>query len=215
MKIWQAHLQLLLSRKYVLKKTALMGFLTCLFFVSCEKEEWSNVGFEPITEAMIYDSITPAFNHDYFEIREFACWDTLNYRVKYYEGSYPLADSIFCDEGIDYSVGDYCGFCNVLSFNGVVPTFWKTYEDVVYFLAPIDSYGEALFLAHLRGYTFRFNDKGFGIKKENGKYYLKVLKLVLLCDPIQTDQFFLEIDEAGKIKVIDQKVYSRLIGACI
>ena len=39
--------------------------------------------------------------------------------------------------------------------------------------------------------------------------------MVLICDPIQTDQFFLEINEAGKIKVIDQKVYSKLVGACI
>lgn len=196
-------------------KVLLIFILACLFFVSCEKDEWSNSGFEPITQTMVFDSITPASYHDYFEIREFNCWDSTSYSVKFSEGNYPLVDSLFCNEGIDYAIGDYCGYCNVLSFNGVVPTFWKTYDDVVYFLAPIDSYGEVLFLAHLKGYTFKMNDEGFGIKKGNGKYYLKALKLVLMCDPIQTDQFFLEIDEAGTIKVLDQRVYSKLIGACI
>jgi len=196
-------------------KTYLLLFLCCLFFVSCEKDEWSNKGFEAITEAMLYDSLTTAFNHDYYEIREFACWDSLDYHVKYAVGSYPLADSIFCSEGVDFSTADYCNFCSILSFIGTEPTFWTNYDDIVFFLAPIDSYGEVLFLAHLKGYTFLMNDDGFGIKKENGKYYLKALKLVLMCDPIQTDQFYLEMDEGGKIKVLDRKVYSKLVGACI
>lgn len=189
--------------------------LCCLFFVSCESDDLSRDGFERITEPMLYDSISPAFNHDYFEIREFACWDSLNYRIMYAEGSYPLADSVFCSEGVDFTTADYCNFCSILSFNGTEPTFWTNYDDIVFFLAPIDSYGEVLFLAHLKGYTFMMNDEGMGIKKENGKYYLKALKLVLMCDPIQTDQFLLEIDAAGKIKVLDQKVHSKLVGACI
>jgi len=196
-------------------KTTLIFILCCLFFASCESYDLSHRGFEPIMESMLYDSITPAFNHDYFEIREFACWDSLNYHVKYAEGTYPLADSVFCGRGVDFSTADFCIFCNIVSFNGTEPTFWTTYDDIVYFLAPIDSYGDALLLARLKGYTFKLNDEGFGIKKENGKYYLKALKMVLICDPIQTDQFFLEINEAGKIKVIDQKVYSKLVGACI
>jgi hypothetical protein len=196
-------------------KTALYLALLCLFFASCESYDLSHKGFEPITEGMIYDSITPATNTDFFEIREFACWDSTNYRVKYSQGNYPFTDSLFCGQGVDFSTADMCVFCNVLSIKGLRPTFWTTYDDIVYFLAPIDSYGDALLLAHLKGYTFKLNDGGLGIKKENGKFYIKALKIVLICDPIQTDQFFLEIDEAGKIKVIDQKLYSKLVGACI
>jgi hypothetical protein len=196
-------------------KTPYYLLLFCLFFASCESYDLSHNGFDPITEQMLYDSITPAFDTHYFEIRDFACWDSTDYRVRYSEGNNPFTDSLFCGQGVDFSTADMCVFCNVLSVSGSVPTFWTTYDDIVYFLAPIDSYGEALFLAHLRGYTFKLDQEKYGIKKQGGKFYLKAFKLVQTCTPIQTDQFFLEIDEAGKIKVIDQKMYSKLVGACI
>jgi hypothetical protein len=189
--------------------------LICLAFASCESNELSRGGFEPITNSMIRDSITPAVNYDYYEVREVYCWDTTTYRVKTSQGNYPLADSIFCSQGIDYSTGDICSLCNILSFTGLTPTFWTTFEDVIYFLAPIDSYGDALLLAHLKGYTFRMDDVKYGIKEVDKKFYLKAFKMVSMCTPIQTDQFFLEITEAGKINVLDEEVYSKLVSACI
>lgn len=196
-------------------KTLPCLLLFVLFLVSCESYDLSHKGFEPVTESMLYDSLTPAANHDYFEIREFICWDSTRYWTRYREGYYPLTDSLYCSQGVDFSTADICVLSNVLSFDGAVPTFWTTYADIVYFLAPIDSYGEALYLAHLKGYSFKYGDEAFGIKKEKDKFYLKALKMVMMCTPIQTDQFFLEIDAAGKIKVIDQKVYSKLNDACI
>ncbi len=196
-------------------KTAFSFVFLCLFLVSCESYDLNHKGFEPITEKMLSDSITPAFHQDYFEVREFSCWDTTNYQIKFSKGSYPLTDSLFCSQGVNFSSAGWCVFFSVLSFNGSIPTFWTTYDDIVYFLAPIDTYSDALLLARLKGYSFKLNDEGLGIKKENGKFYLKVLKLVRTCDPIETDQFFLEIDEAGSVKVMDHKVYEVLKGACI
>lgn len=196
-------------------KTSSIVLLICLLFVSCESYDLSHKGFSPITESMLYDSITTAKQHHYLEIREVPCWDSTSYLIRHSEGNYPLTDSLFCGEGMNYSNADLCIFSNILTIDENLPTFWTTYEDVVYLLSPVDCISDALLLAHLRGYTFKFNDHNFGIKEQDGKFYMKVFKVVKVCLPVETDQFFLEIDAAGKIKVLDQKVYSLLKGACI
>lgn len=196
-------------------KTSTYTILFCLLLISCEQDDWSRGGYEPIAETMLYDSISPAFPHDYWEIRETACWDSSHYLVLYSKGEYPLADSVFYSKGIFFSPADYCFCGSVLTVDGGVPTFWATYDDLVYFLSPIDCIGDALLLARWKGYTFKYNDAELGYKLQNGKIMLRALKLVLLCDPVRTDKFLLEVDQSGKIKVLNQEVYRELKGACI
>lgn len=196
-------------------KTLFPILLFCLLLASCETDEVGRRGLDPISKSMLYDSISPAFPHDYVEIREIPCWDFSKYSVKYSKGTYPLSDSIYCSKGVIFTLADLCEFCSVLTIDEGEPTFWSTYEDIVYFLSPIDCIGDALFLAHLKGYTFQYDDEAFGYKEVKGKYYLEALQLVSACAPVQTDRFYLEIDERGNIKVLDQEVYHSLKDACI
>lgn len=196
-------------------KNVFYALFISMFLASCESDDFATTGFKPLTGSMLLDSITPTFQHDYLEIRDVPCWDSTFYIKSFSKGIYPLHDTLYIGHGINYSSVDVCMFCAVLTVDNNLPTFWTTYEDVVYLLSPIDCVGDVLFLARLKGYSFKLNDSNFGIKEHAGKFYLKALKVIKYCTPVQTDQFLLEIDEAGVFKIIDQKVYRVMKDACI
>lgn len=189
-----------------------------LLFSSCEKNEIKNKGFIPITEKSIYDSLNPNPGSDYvyYEIRNNYCFDATRYTLIYSEGINPDPDAnLYMSKGVHYSTGDLCMFNNILTFNGTEYKFLVTYDDILDFLGIVDCKGDALFIAHLNGYSFSFNDNNSGIKEENGKYLIIACKLVSMCAPVQTDKFLLEIDQSGNIKILKQETISRDEQACI
>jgi hypothetical protein len=197
-------------------KNILYLIWTVSLFVSCEKNETHEKKFKPIINQSIYDSLNPKSAFDYYEIRDYACYDTTHYEIISSAGNNPLEGSIIQNgKGVIYTTADFCKFNNIMSILGNEVRFWTTYDEIKEFLGPIDGEDEALFLAHLNGYYFKTDDKNYGIKESNGKYQLHAFKLVSMCSPVQTDSFLLEIDKFGEIKILQQRTYSKDIHACI
>lgn len=189
-----------------------------LLISSCEKNEINNKGFVPITEHSIYDSLNPdpGSDYDYFEIRNNYCFDTKRYTIIYSEGTNPDPNTnLYMSKGVYYSTGDLCMFNNILTFNGTEYKFLVTYDDILDFLGNVDCKGDALFIAHLNGFNFNYNDNNFGIKEESGKFLIIACKLVSMCAPVQTDKFLLEVDHSGNIKILKQETISKNEYACI
>jgi hypothetical protein len=189
-----------------------------LLFSSCEKNEKNYEGFVPITEQSIYDSlnINPVSNYFYYEIRNNYCFDTTRYTIIYSKGINPnLNTKLYMNKGVYYSTGDLCMFNNILTFTGTEYKFLVTYDDILDFLGLVDCKGDALFIVHLNGYDFKYNDKYFGIKEDDGKFQIICCKLVSICAPVQTDKFLLEIDHLGNIKILKQETISKDEHACI
>ena len=193
-----------------MKSLLFVVILTVLF--SCEKEDRL---FEPISKGSITESLQPGNDVDYFEIRRYHCWDTASYSIFYSEGSLPVFDTIYqINQGEHFITGDICQFYNILFSTGDDYQFLTTYESIVNFLGPIDSKSEALFIAHLNGYFFVYNDVSFGIVDLGDKIRLHACKLVSTCSPVQSDRFLLDIDQSGNIKILRQTMLVRTEG-CI
>lgn len=197
-------------------KPILFSVLVISVLGSCEKDETDNKGYEPITEQSVFDSLSPSLPYEYYEIRNNNCFDSTQYFVIYSNGANPFTDSLLpMNKGVYYSTGDVCRFNNILTINGNNLKFCITYSEMLDFLGTIDCKGDALFIAHLNGYYFTYNDSAYGIKEVNGKFRIYACKLVSACVPVQVDRFLIEIDPRGKIRILNQETVSRDENACI
>jgi hypothetical protein len=199
-------------------KNTLFVALVLALFAACERNENIDYGgFEPISEKSVFDSLQLQNDVVYYEIRNNYCFDSTRYRVLYSKGIKPYADSIFSNSntGVFYSTSDICMFNNILIYNGTGYAFLGTYADIISFLGSIDSKGDALFVAHLNGYNFRYNEKELGIKVVKDGYLIYAYKLVSICAPVETDQFLFKIDNHGNIKILEQSVLSKYDHLCI
>jgi hypothetical protein len=199
-------------------KTILTITLVLLIFVACEKDEKINYdGFTPISEESVYDSLQLAEEYVYYEIRDNYCYDSTRYNVISSKGAKPYTDSVFSasNKGVYYSSGNWCVYNNVLIYDGADYVFLGSYSDILNFLGPVDCKGDALFIAHLNGYYFTYNDKESGIKEDNGSFLIYACKLVSMCIPVETDKFLIRVDVDGDIEILKQTVLSKDDNACI
>jgi hypothetical protein len=199
-------------------KAELIALLLIAVFAACEKDEKVNYEeYAPIEEESIYNTLQLQNDVAYFEIRNNYCFDSSRYNIIYSEGIKPYNDSLFATphKGVLYSTGDLCMFNNILVHDGTGYFFLETYSNMLSFLGPIDSKGDALFIAHLNGYNFKYNDKKFGIKEDENGYLIYACKLVSACTPVQTDKFLIKIDVQGNIDILEQSVLSKNDDACI
>jgi hypothetical protein len=104
---------------------------------------------------------------------------------------------------------------NILTYNGTNYVFLNSYSEILSFLGTIDCAGDALFVAHLNGYYFKYNDREFGIKEDKDGFLIYACKLVSACAPVQTDKFLIKIDFLGNITILEQTVLSKNEKACI
>lgn len=186
--------------------------------IACEKDEsMSYNGFELIFEESVYDSLQVQGNYEYYEIRNNFCYDSTRYDILYSEGTKPYTDSVFAlpNEGVFYSNSDLCMYNNIYIDNGVESYFLKSYSDIITFLGPIDCKGDALFIAHLNGYYFKYNDSEFGIKEDVDGFLIYACMLTSACSPVQTDKFLIKINIEGNIEILEQSVLSKNDNACI
>lgn len=191
-----------------------MALVTIL--ISCENDSSDYGVFMPISEQDIYNDLNPALDYDYYEIRNYKCHDVTSYTVVATHGiNTSIGTNDEKNEGIVYTTADLCMFNNIMSVKDDQVTFWTTYDQVLEFLGIIDTEGEALFIAHLNGYAFFYNDEKNGIRKISDCYQVSASKLVSMCAPVETDKFLLEISSSGEISVLDQKVLERNETACI
>jgi len=199
-------------------KNKLIIIFMIAILAACEKDEKINdEGFKPISEESVFDSLQLQNDYTYYEIRDNYCFDSTKYHVIYSKGTKPYIDSVFSNpnRGFFYSNGDLCMFNNILTYNGAGYAFLETYTEIINFLGSIDSKGDALFIAHLNRYYFKYNDKEFGIKEDKDGYLVYACKLVSACLPVQTDKFLLKIDRYGNIEILEQTVLSKDDKACI
>ena len=189
-----------------------------IFLMACKKDVIiQHEGFVPISEESVYHSLQVQGNYEYYEIRNNYCFDSTRYDVIYSEGIKPYTDSIFsaANEGVFYSSGDLCMYNNILLYDGNEYRFLNTYADIIDFLGPVDCTGDALFVAHLNGYYFKYDDTEFGIKEVTGGFLIDAFKLISACTPLQTDKFLIKIDRNGEISIQDQAVWFKDDNACI
>jgi len=199
-------------------KNKLIVILVIAIFAACKKDEKINYeGFEPISEKSVFDSLQLQNDYIYYEIRNNYCSDSTKYSIIFSKGTKPYIDSVFSNpnKGVFYSNGDLCIYNNILTYNSTGYVFLETYTQIINFLGSIDSKGDALFIAHLNGYYFKYNDKEFGIKEDKDGYLIYACKLVSACTPVQTDKFLIKIDIHGNIEILEQSVLSKDDNACI
>jgi len=197
-------------------KNLLFVLLAVSLLFSCGKDEISNQGFTPIQEQNIYDSLSPQSNFDYYELRDYACFDSIHFHKISSFGTNPFKDTVkFYSRGVIYAGSTFCTYNVMMTVKGNDVKFLTTLEAMKEFLGTIDNKHKALFIAHLKGYYFRFNDQNNGIKEINGEFQILALKTVRYCLPVQTDRFLLEIDRAGNIKIIKEETFSKEQNACI
>lgn len=201
-----------------MNRIIISGLVTILLIAigGCEKNEFSNKGFVPIIEHSIYDSLKPNLNYDYYEIRDHLCYNPSQYKIIGSKGINTFSGTIIPNyEGIRYTTADLCLFINILTIKDNDYKFWVTYSEIKDFLGTIDTKSEALFIAKLNGYYFKYDDKTFGVKEENGKFQIVACKLVSACAPVQTDKFLIEINNLGKITILKQETVSKYENGCI
>lgn len=197
-------------------KRLLIFIVAVTILISCEKDGSDYGVFTPISVEDVYNDLSPASDYNYYEIRNYYCHDVTSYTVVAALGiNTSIGTNDEKNEGIVYTNTDLCMFNNIMSVKDDQVTFWTTYDQILEFLGTIDTEGEALFIAHLNGYEFFYNDEKNGIRKVNGSYQVSASKLVSACTPVETDKFLLQIDSSGKISVLDQQVIERNANACI
>ncbi|KJF43239.1 hypothetical protein [Draconibacterium sediminis] len=199
-------------------RNILIFIATLTFLIACEKDrDISYEGFVPIFEESIYDSLQVHADYDYYEIRNNVCFDNNSYDIVYSEGTKPYTDSVFAptNEGVYYSQGDLCAYNNIFIKNGEESYFLTSYSEIIEFLGEVDCKGDALFIAHLNGYYFEYNDIEFGIKEDGDGFLIYACKLTSACTPLQIDKFLIKIDIEGNIVVLEQSVLTKMENACI
>jgi hypothetical protein len=180
-----------------------------LFLLSCNKDSL-NPPFEPIAKETMYDSMQPKESYDYFEIREYSCYDSINYGIVYSNGNKISSDtSIIINREESINMGNMCKSYIILARKNSEYYEYTTYNGIKDFIGNIDSKGDALFLVTLNGYYFRYNDQKSGIRCNGSTYQIYAFKLIKTCAPTQTDLFLLEINSLGNIKILMRKVYSK------
>jgi hypothetical protein len=197
-------------------KSSILIALAFLLLFSCEKDKVNNQKYHPIVIQSIYDSLQPQSNYDYYEIRDYTCYNTKHFNIISSFGNYPFNDTVACNgSGVIYTTSDLCMYHVIMSVKGSTVKFWTSYDQIKEFLGTIDNKHEALFLAHLNGYYFQYDSPDNGIIEIEGKFQLVALKLVSMCAPVEIDKFLLEIDSSGNIKILSQEVISKQQNACI
>ena len=196
---------------------------------ACEKDipdviDYSD--FASLNDSSLYTTLTPSGDCDYFELRWAWC-GSAEYQIEYSHGlrCSPGTDTALCAREWDsvYSeIGFFqtclpacCHYYFVSRTNDQIQVYNDT-ESVISFLRPIDTPADALMIAFTQGYSYRTADSTLGgIRELRDSYQLIVLKLVGICDPIQTNKYLLEIDSGGDIEIIESDVYESIYGACI
>lgn len=202
--------------KNCMKTLLLPVILIIAICISCEKDNEYISGFKPISENSVCESLKPVTDFDYYEIRNYFCFDTSKYEIIYSKGNKPEFDNVFQkNNGVIYTRADVCMFNNIFTVKSNEHKFWTTYNEIINFLGPIDSESDALFIAHLRGYYFKYDDDNYGIKKNGETYLIYAFQLVSACLPVETDRFLLEINKSGDIHILKREVVSREENACI
>jgi hypothetical protein len=198
-------------------KNLLILLMFTSLIVACKKEEDLCEGFTPFSETTVFDSLQLSSSYTYYEIRDNSCGDSSIYFIIASKGNKPYTDSIFSgkENGTHYSCVSFCMCCNILTYDGSDYHFISDYEDILDFLGPIGCKGNALFVAHLNGYYFRYNEKEFGLKEVSDGFLIYACKLVSMCTPVQTDKFLIHVDHLGNIKVLKETVLSKDDQACI
>lgn len=178
----------------------------------------------PPFEVLDYASITPAGDHDYWELR--SSFEGQGYEVLGSGGSKSKAEldpdvleafeTAHSEAGFD--VDCLPGFCYkyVASVKGAAVELWANPERLAAFLAPLDSEEEAILFTKAHGYYWVGGDVETGaIRAVSDGYELVVLKLVESCDPVRIDRFRLYVSEAGSLSVKASEVWDEDFGACI
>jgi hypothetical protein len=120
---------------------------------------------------------------------------------------------------IGFGLGCLPGYCYtyVVSVrDGSVIEVRSTTDALAAFLAPIDVWEEAAFLAYAHGYYWAAFDKELGaIRRTEDGYDMVALKTVEFCDPVRTDRFLLHIDVSGLLTEVASEVWRSDEGVCI
>ncbi|MFO0738868.1 MAG: ferritin-like domain-containing protein [Labilithrix sp.] len=92
---------------------------------------------------------------------------------------------------------------------------YRSREEVLAWILPIDTEGDAVAVAQLKGYGVTCNDLERGaVGAVSGGYRVIAMKRTSDCNPIELRQYLLELDGAGQMKELDSRViYSS--SACI
>lgn len=210
--------------RHALLKITILPFL----LYSCSNDDgFETSGFDPITEAMLFQTLSPAENYEYFEFRNAECGLEGPFQTIYSEGEKCSIESEpNCVEEIDALRPEFSGYdtsclpacCSeyvVAQLNGMNILF-DTVDELNAFLGPIDTVSDALILVDASGYYFQRNNIGkSGIKKVPGGYEIIALRTTAFCDPIITTQYLLLVSESGVIEIMAEREEKREDGICI
>lgn len=204
-------------------------FCLAVAFLSCNSDDISSDGFDPITESMLYGSISPEATANYFEIRLGFCPGDEDYSILHAAGTAceQASDPGACEanleqqgpDGFGYNLGCLPGCCTtyIITENQGEFASYDSRDELLTFLGSIDSRSDALLWVQSDQYYFPYNDvNAAGIRDmPDGSYRIIALQTVAFCAPIITEQVLLEVSPDGSIRELERREYSRLENACV
>ncbi|SFR53703.1 hypothetical protein SAMN04490243_2734 [Robiginitalea myxolifaciens] len=196
---------------------------------SCNSDDISSDGFDPITESLLYGSISPEAAANYFEIRLGFCPGDEEYSILHSQGTAceEVSDPETCEanlegqgpDGFGYNLGCLPGCCTtyIITENQGEFASYDSREELLTFLGRIDSRSDALLWVQSDQYYFPYDDvDAAGIRDmPDGSYRIIALQTVAFCAPIITEQVLLEVSPDGSIRELERREYSRLENACV
>ena len=210
---------------------SLLSLVFCMTagLLSCNSDDISSDGFDPITESMLYGSISPEAAANYFEIRLGFCPGNEDYSILHAAGTAceQVSDPEICQanleqqgpDGFGYNLGCLPGCCTtyIITENQGEFTSYDSREELLVFLGQIDSRSDALLWVQSDQFFFPYNDvDAAGIRDmPDGSYRIIALQTVAFCAPIITEQVLLEVSPDGSIRELERREYSRLENACV
>jgi len=217
----------------MLRPASLKLTLLVLFLCSCSGDDeggtnrFNTDGFDPITDTLLFQTLSPAEDYDYFEFRNAECGSEGPFQTIYGEGvKCSLSPQSDCFDQIDALRPEFAGYdtaclpgcCSeylVAQLNGENILF-DTLGELNSFLGPIDSVSDALVFVSANGYYFTRGDIAkSGIKEVIGGYEVIALRTTAFCAPIVTTQYLIFISENGTIEITAEREESREEDLCI
>ena len=193
-------------------------------FVNCNDGVSECGEFEAIPESSFYETINPSVPVDYFELITYLD-DEIIFSFSKGELCADAADKVTCVDNFENLIAEEgflvsCLPAGCYTFireqTDEINDLVTTDEELLDFLGPIDSKGDALLLAFANNYYWVNNSvETSAIKEGCSGYELKVDKIVSYCLPLQIDRFLLRITLSGEIIILDQETIDFNENLCI
>ncbi len=195
---------------------------------SCSSDDFDTDGFLAISEPMVYATVQPGEDFDYYEFRQGFCGSPVEYTALFSSGApcgeapdptgcmEQLAQTTPAQSGYDIGCLPACCDDYAVTENDGDIGLVDTVDDLRDFLGPVDSISDALILVDANGYYFAYDDVArSAIRGEGDGYRVIALRLVSYCAPVTVNKYLLHVSRDGTIRVLGETEDSRAENACI